>query len=276
MLFQIVNHNNNKTLCCLFTSTNINIIIMILLLLLIIIRPTQSFFIKTTSQFNRNPIIQQQQKTITTAFGYDNKFSKKLIFRYNKNNDNDDGDHNNEDDNNQEQQQQQPIVTKEMLIRDMLKIGNDDEVTVQHKNKKRNKKSQYKVLDNRDTMPFAVTLQTPDPYTHPDIKKSNAAKVAKKKNYSAIEEQIVSRVIMSNQNNQNNLETLLGEYTLDKHTTTGDILFIQDIQYKVIRHRFQYKYVGGQRFVMIKKILEVKEIQRLETEELLNKLINNE
>lgn len=45
----------------------------------------------------------------------------------------------------------------------------------------------------------------------------------------------------------------------------------RDIQYKVVRHKCQYKYVGGKRFVMVRKILQVKEIGRLQTEEYLKR-----
>jgi hypothetical protein len=37
--------------------------------------------------------------------------------------------------------------------------------------KNSNTRKEDKVLDNCDSMPFAVTLQTPDPYTHPEILK---------------------------------------------------------------------------------------------------------
>ena len=61
-----------------------------------------------------------------------------------------------------------------MFLRDMLLPAKDVVVRKkQGKNKRGNnnqKKKEYKVLDNRDILPFAVQLQTPDPYTHPEIK----------------------------------------------------------------------------------------------------------
>jgi hypothetical protein len=172
------------------------------------------------------------------------------------------------------------IVTKEMFLRDLLKgpaTDNGDEVVVKTKKGKgagsRNKNQGYKVLDNRDILPFAVQLQTPDPYTHPEIKKKNA--VIKKKRKDAVEEQIASTLYRtdrsSSNNNNNDDNTLLGEFSLDKHTTTGDLLLIGDSEYKVVRHRCQYKYAGGQRFVMVRKILEVKEVGRLLSEQYLQR-----
>jgi hypothetical protein len=72
------------------------------------------------------------------------------------------------------------------------------------------------------------------------------------------------------------LGTLLGEYQLGKDTTTGDILLIGNSEYKVIRHRCQYKYAGAQRFVMVRKILEVKEVGRLLSESALKRQWNNQ
>ena len=62
--------------------------------------------------------------------------------------------------------------------------------------------------------------------------------------------------------NKNDPATILGEFQLDKSTTSGDIICISDRTYKVEKARCQYKYAGGQRFVMVRKILEVKEITR--------------
>jgi len=155
------------------------------------------------------------------------------------------------------------IVTKEMFLRDLLET---EEVLIRKKKSKN--KQQYKVMDNRDNLPFAVQLQTPDPYTHPDIKKKRAAPKQKRR-ADAVEEQIASRLFLGN--NDDNTKTLLGEFSLDKHTTTGDVLLVGGHEYKVVRHRCQYKYAGGKRFVMVRKILEVKEVGRLRTETMLQK-----
>lgn len=152
------------------------------------------------------------------------------------------------------------LVTKEMFLRDQL-------VDPVVKRKGKNKKSGYKVLDNRDTLPFSVEMTTPDPYTHPETKKKNAKrnKVPRKKD--AIEG-IASALYKES---DDGLGTKLGEFELDKLTTTGDLIEIGDVQYKVTRHRCQYKYAGGQTFVMVRKILEVKEIGRLQAEEYLQR-----
>lgn len=152
------------------------------------------------------------------------------------------------------------VVTREIFLRDMLE---DPKV------KRKRKGSGYRVLDNRDSLPYQVQISTPDPYTHPEIKRRNAKKVRKRPD--AVEEQIASSLFTSQNESKDNTETLLGEFSLDKLTTTGDLIEIGNVTYKVIKHRCQYKYAGGKRFVMVRKILHVTEIGRLQTEEYLKR-----
>jgi hypothetical protein len=187
----------------------------------------------------------------------------------------DESENESDSDDNSDAQNPAPIVTQEMFLRDMLK--DPPEVSVQKKRKK-GKGKEYRVFDNRDSLPFAVQGLTPDPYTHPDVKeklaKSNS-KAPKRRNDSI--EQIASSVYTKKGDKKSKTEkgssddedytTKLGEFALDKHTTTGDVLNVGDTQYKVVRLKCQYKYSGGGRFVMVRKILQVKEVGRLETEE---------
>jgi len=181
-------------------------------------------------------------------------------------------------------QQQQPhnttsttgLVTKEIFLRDLLELPSPS-VSVQKKQKKgRGGKKEYRVLDNRDSLPFAVQVTTPDPYTHPDVKEKRAKLNRVKKRNDAVE-QIASSLYTQNGKNDSkegsdqDFSTKLGEFVLDKHTTTGDLLNIGDKQFKVVRHKCQYKYAGGQRFVMVRKVLQVKEVGRLQTEEYLQR-----
>lgn len=152
------------------------------------------------------------------------------------------------------------IVTKEMFLRDLL-----EEPVVKRKKAKR---TEYKVLDNRDSLPFSVRVATPDPYTHPDLKRRNAQKVKKRRD--SIEECISSALHVAN-DGTSDARTLLGEFHLDKHTTTGDLLHIGNVEYRVVKHRCLYKYAGGKRFVLVKKDLQVKEVGRLQTEEYLKR-----
>lgn len=170
------------------------------------------------------------------------------------------------------------IVTKEMFMRELLKDPSpEDDPVVKRAGKNGKKKKQhkgYKILDNRDSLPFAVKLATPDPYTHPDLKRKRASKAKPRRRPGAVEESLISSKLYSSSspddgNSDDHLQTLLGEYELDKHTTTGDLLEIADRKYKVIKHRCLYKYAGGKKFVMVKKILHVKEIGRLQAEEYL-------
>ena len=156
------------------------------------------------------------------------------------------------------------LVTREVFQREMLA----DPVV----KRKKGKRTEYKVLDNRDSLPFRVENQVPDPYTRKEVKKKRQNKVRKQP--SAIEEGLKSSLYM-NDSDKDDGRTMLGEYFLDKHTTTGDLLEIGDVQYKVIRHKCQYKYAGGKRFVMVRKILQVKEVGRLQAEEYLKRQLQN-
>ena len=192
------------------------------------------------------------------------------------------------------------VVTKEMFLRDLLrdprdKDDDDDDtddegiaskdVSVRRKNKKGRIGSHkpYKVLDNRDTLPFAVEVATPDPYTHPEVKKQRALtnSSTQRKRHDSIESSVSSSLFVQSYSKSpkreekgsdssgDDAKTWLGDFQLDKLTTTGDILEIGDRQFKVVKHKCQYKYAGGKRFVMTRKILEVKEMGRLKTEEYL-------
>jgi hypothetical protein len=154
------------------------------------------------------------------------------------------------------------VVTTEMFQRELLA----DPVV----KRKKGRKTDYKVLDNRDSLPFRVEHTVPDPYTHPDVKRKKANKV--KRQLNSVEEGLKSSLFLNSGDGSNDDgRTSLGEYNLDKHTTTGDLLEIGDIQYKVVRHKCQYKYAGGKRFVMVRKVLQVKEVGRLQTEEYLKR-----
>jgi hypothetical protein len=156
------------------------------------------------------------------------------------------------------------LVTKESFLRRQL-----EDPVVKRKGKDK-KNTKYRVLDNRDSLPFAIEMTTPDPYTHPDFKKKNAKKNKVVSRKDTIEG-IASSLYMNQDGSDVDFKTKLGEFVLDKHTTTGDLLEIGDAQYKVVRHKCQYKYAGGRRFVMVRKILQVKEVGRLQAEEYLER-----
>lgn len=169
-------------------------------------------------------------------------------------------------------------VTREMLQRDLL---GDPQVR-----RKRKKKGQgYEPLDNRDHLPFAVKKITPDPYTKPEVKRRKQQKNNKNKDGKAkgsdLDVQLASSRLKLLQSDSD-ASTLLGEYPLDKATTSGDIITLTNSAtgrphyYKVETARCQYKYAGGQRFVMVRKILEVKEITRAWQEAQLGKLFQSD
>mmetsp|Transcript_26896 Transcript_26896/g.37904 ORF Transcript_26896/g.37904 Transcript_26896/m.37904 type:complete len:258 (-) Transcript_26896:18-791(-) len=185
----------------------------------------------------------------------------------------------NEDGENQDDDDESDgLVTKEMFLRDMLK---DPET----KRKKRNG-SRYRTLDNRDALPFLVKEVTPDPYTPIEKKRKEAIKnTIKDREKTAAKkggkEKKVKRDLLGNdkgiaasiyqETKDGSLEKVLGEFNLDKSTNCGDIIDFGDKTFEVQRARCQYKYAGGQRFVMVRKILEVKDVTRVEVESQLMK-----
>ena len=196
------------------------------------------------------------------------------------------------------------IVTKEMLFRDMLE---DPKVKRKSKNKKGG--GGYKVLDNRDNLPFMVQVNTPpaNPYKAqrkqsknkssemtgktPTNKQaesksknkrssSSSSSGSSKKTRVASEDKtsgsVMARLHLSKDDNDEDedsaaLNQMIGEFHLDKSTTCGDIIEIGPLSYQVQKARCQYKYAGGQRFVMVRKILEVKEITRISQEDQLKR-----
>lgn len=164
------------------------------------------------------------------------------------------------------------------------------------KRKKKNG-SQYRVIDNRDNLPFLVKVTTPDPYTNNEEMKNQARKNSKiqkemvkkskqKKTKKSKAENLPTRRRLGGmaggdsiassiytRADNGDLHKVLGEFVLDKSTNCGDIIQVgNDIEYQVQRARCQYKYAGGKKFVMTRKILEVKEVKRILVESEVKKL----
>lgn len=142
----------------------------------------------------------------------------------------------------------------------------------------------YKVTDNRDNLPFVVKLTTPDPYTKPEVKKELARKntvADRKKNRSKTKGKPakftnlraggVAASIFEADPETGDLLPVLGEFSLDKSTTSGDVVLVGEQAYRVEIARCQYKYAGGQKFEMVRKILEVKPITRVAEEAVLQR-----
>merc|ERR1712174_143919 len=145
------------------------------------------------------------------------------------------------------------------------------------KRKKRNGSS-YRTLDNRDSLPFVVKELTPDPYTKPAQKKLEAQKNNKRNREKTKKvfrrNDLVGGGIaasMYTKQNDGSLEKIIGQFHLDKNTNCGDIVEVGERDFEVLKARCQYKYAGGKTFVMVRKILEVKEISRIAEENYLKR-----
>jgi len=122
------------------------------------------------------------------------------------------------------------------------------------------------VSDNRDNLPFVVKVITPDPYTNQEQLKQRArsnTKLDKQKHAdreTSSTSSITSSIFM--QTKDGSLQPILGEFFLDKSTNCGDFIHVDGREYIVQKARSQYKYVGGKKFVLARKVLEVKETLR--------------
>jgi hypothetical protein len=194
-------------------------------------------------------------------------------------------------------EEEDEIVTREMLLRDMLSDSNSVNITDGNEvsssatvRRKKKNKSRYRTLDNRDSLPFLVKVNTPDPYTN-NMKMKKDAKLNSKRHKKAKgksggkkrqnlvgtddKDAIASSILKRDK--EGNMHRIVGEFSLDKSTNCGDIIEIGDgTEYQVQKARCQYKYAGGKRFVMVRKILEVKEIKRILVEKEVQQLFEKE
>lgn len=193
------------------------------------------------------------------------------------------------------------LITKDMFYRDLLANPDDPAPTTTPpksatvKRKKKNGSARYRTLDNRDNLPFLVKVTTPDPYTKNDEMERTARKNTKrdrerrkemdskdtKKKKKTIRKNLIGMngkdAISSSiyaRTDDGTLQQVLGEFTLDKSTNNGDIIKVgggsdgdEGKEYQVQKSRCQYKYAGGKKFVMVRKILEVKEMKRVLVEQ---------
>lgn len=159
--------------------------------------------------------------------------------------------------------------------------------------KKKKKNSQYTISDNRDSLPFLVRVITPDPYTnHDEIKqrarantnterlkqKDGLTKSKKNKIQTARDDSLKGESISASiftRATDGSLRPILGEFFLDKSTNCGDFIRVGDREYIVQKATCQFKYTGGKKFVMVRKILEVKETVRVLLEQMIQQNFDN-
>lgn len=178
-------------------------------------------------------------------------------------------------------------MTKTDFLRNMLQDDNvkeededkiSQEAIVKRKKRGKRKQSKYRVVDNRDSLPFEVRLASPDPYTtgnqaklmRKQTKQQDKSKSSNKKKLRKTD--LSDRSLGSigadiyREDDDGTFQKVMGKFQLDKSTNCGDMLEIGDKNFEVLRARCQYKYAGGQQFVMVRKILEVKEVRRIAEE----------
>lgn len=234
------------------------VILIVVLATALVACSVESFSIRSTSSiFLQNTIIRISSSSSTTT---------RLCIKPDWFTPDDEGDE--DDENNNNNNNNPEMVTREMLHRDLL-----SDPQVKRKQRKNGKGGGggegYRPLDNRDYLPFAVKKMTPDPYTHPETKQLQAKNKTMRQKKTDLDHQLLADSRLYTTNKKGDTSTLLGEFKLDKSTTSGDVIVIGEKEFEVQKARCQYKYAGGQRFVMIRKVLEVKEVTRVQKEEFL-------
>lgn len=172
------------------------------------------------------------------------------------------------------------FITNEMFMREML----SEPATRKKKGSK-----EYKPHDNRDALPFVVKVKTPDPYTKPGDMLKEARKNSENDSNKSKGPRRTSNLVgmgskysngiaasISVRKKDGSLYKVLGQFQLDKNTNCGDLLQVGEREFEVVTARSQFKYAGGKRFVMVRKILEVKEITRIAEEATLQRLMEKE
>lgn len=136
------------------------------------------------------------------------------------------------------------LMTNEKFYRELMGLSGEEKQL----SPKRKKKRKQRPHDNRDQLPFLVQVLTPPKEPYKVAPKKKKSKKKKRESASSEDYGVVGET--------------LGEFRFEKNTNTGDKIEIDNEVYLVQRSKCQYKYAGAQKFVMVRKILQVKPIQR--------------
>jgi hypothetical protein len=156
--------------------------------------------------------------------------------------------------------EEEDLITKEMFYRELMGLTGEENERTGSKAKKKKKKRRHH--DNRDRLPFLVQVIAPPEKAYE--KKLSQQSTDKKNNKSKGRSSSDSDVVT---------ETL-GEFQFDKTTNCGDKIEIDNELYVVRKSKCQYKYAGAKKFVMVRKILQVKPVQRAMQEDYLTRQWN--
>lgn len=156
-------------------------------------------------------------------------------------------------------EEEEELIAKEQLFRGMM----FDESS--KKKPKGKQKAIKKPHDNRDNLPFLVQVLTPptEPYETIQKKKKKSKKQRRRGDYDDPENDDGSVV-----------GETLGEFKFEKNTGSGDKIEIDEQVYLVTRAKCQYRYAGAQKFEMVRKILQVKPVQRAMQEDYILRQFN--
>ena len=162
----------------------------------------------------------------------------------------------------EEKEEEPDLITKEMFYRNLMELDDEKENKKPKKKSKNAKQARRVNHDNRDELPFLVQVITPPEKAY----EKQLVKQQQKKN---------NKNKKKNGNDSDVVTETLGEFRFDKSTNSGDKIEIDDEVYLVQRSKCQYKYAGAQKFVMVRKILQVKPIQRAMQEDYLKRQWNH-
>jgi hypothetical protein len=208
---------------------------------------------------------------------------------------NDEGDgenSNNANENNNEPPQQQEAKRKKKGSKD-YKSSFPSSAASSLSSSSSQKKSSSEEDARRNALPFIVTVNVPDPYTHPKQIVKEAIKNTKTNtpvNNNNNNNKSIARIRRSTRIDRSGMQSsisatvsalradgslhkVLGEFTFDANTNCGDLLLIANTEYEVLSAKSQFRYAGNRKFVLVRKVLVVKEISRIAEEASLKRLM---
>lgn len=173
------------------------------------------------------------------------------------------------DEEDEEEEDSPELAAKEKkFYRDLMGLDDNDKPKPNKKAPKGKQKVIKKPHDNRDNLPFLVQVLTPpkQPYEQQLLQKKKKKKKSKKKRKQGGGDDYVEDTDVVGET--------LGEFKFEKNTGAGDKIEIDNQIYLVTKAKCQYRYAGAQKFVMVRKILQVKPVQRAMQEEYLLRQFN--
>lgn len=171
-----------------------------------------------------------------------------------------------------EEDEEADLIEKQNFFREIM--GSDETGESKKKAKGKQPKGIKRPHDNRDDLPFLVQVMTPPDDS--DLYNQQVMEQKKKKRKKLTRKQRRQGIFHEDEDEDDGeiVGETLGEYRFEKNTGSGDKIEIDEQVYVVTKARCQYRYAGAQKFEMVRKILQVKPVQRAMQEDYIMRQFN--